>query len=634
MQKIRDRLGWPQYDGSPFDSAKDLALSVIAIGLAIYMVYATVYGPYKTTIVHMALYLSVSLLLYFLSEVRQKGRFGFVLDWGFALISAVSTLYIVVEYERIVNLMSASSMSTMDFLMGCGLVISALEAARRQSIVFALLALLATFYTLYGAFAPGVFQHPGLSMERFIFLNAYGPEGIFGLGLSVATNYLFMFILMATAFKAVGTTQFLLDISSAAFGRLTGGPGKASLFASAGLGSVVGSPVANVALTGSMTIPMMVDHGFKKEQAAAIEVLNSEGAQLVPPILGIAAFIMVELTGMTYATVVAAAVVPALLYYLSAYVIIDLEARKLGLRRDSGQLADIPGILLSGIHLVIPIFALFIFIFHYRFTPAYAGMVCFGLSIIFAQLRRASRFGLFRLLRILDEAVREAAKITGFIAALGLVEQGLTVTGLGVRMSEVFLVLSGGNEFAMLFLAVITTILFGMGMPTPLAYTLGAVFVAPPLVDAGFPLLAAHMFVFFFAIKSGSTPPVAVVAVVGAAIAKANWWPVAFLSFWYSLPGWLVAFAFMYAPELLHSGGTLFSNVWAISFATAGVFATSVALVGYWFGVLNLALRALLAVAGALTIAPGELSDVIGLAAIAVVLAPRLTAYLRRPSTA
>lgn len=603
---------------------RERALSALAVLLACYMVYATVYGPYRTTIVHMSLYLGASLVIYFLAEVKEKGRFGPAFDWFFALISAFATLYIVIEYQRISGLISARLMTPTDIAIGAALVISAVEAARRQSTVFAVLAVICILYTIFGQYAPGLLRHPGLSLERFIFLSGFGPEGIFGMGLSVAVNYLFMFMLMGAAFRTVGTTGFMLDFSTALFGRSMGGAGKTSLLASVGLGTVVASPTANVALTGSMTIPMMKESGYSPEQAAAIEVLNSEGAQMVPPILGIAAFIMVELTGISYATVVLASIVPATLYYLSAWIIIDLEARKRGLNQNKGSFSEAPKIFLGGLHLIFPIFALFFLIFYMDYTPAYAGMVCFGLSLVCAQIKSTSRFGPKRLYEIIDLGVREAVKITGFCVALGLIQQALTVTGLGVRMSEILLVFSGGYDFGMLCVALVAVIFLGLGLPTPLAYTLGAIFVAPPLVELGFPLLGVHMFIFFFAIKSGSTPPVAIVAVVGAAIAKANWWNTALLSFYYSIPGWLVAFAFVYEPALLFEFASVGEFLWPALVTTVGVGLLSVVLVGYFGGRLSTLERVVLTIASIALIVPEYMSSLAGLAVTALFLGMRL----------
>lgn len=588
-------------------------LSLIAVSLAAYMFYATVFGPYKTTLVHRAVFLGPILFIYFLSPFRSGDgwkRWGDVL---LAVIAVLATSYVTLFYEHISNLIGASLLTWMDLLVGGLLIIITLEAARRQSMIFFLIAVIAIAYTIYGQHFPGMFQHPGIGIKRFIFLNAFGPEGIFGVGLAVATNYLFMFILLGVTLQASGTSKFVIDVADAAVGHLAGGSGKASLFASAGLGTMVGSSIGNVVTTGAVTIPVMKKAGFKPHVAAAIEVLNSEGAQLIPPVMGAGAFIMAELIGIPYATIAIAAIVPSVLYYLSAYLIIHLEAKKNGLL---GGAINVPPIWTSirrGWHLTLPIITLFYLLISVKLTVAYAGMISVIVALAVAQLRPHTRMRWQVMVRVFDQGVRSAVVITGLIAALGLIQQGLTTTGLGGRFSEIMVVLSGGSAIGTAAIVVVVTVILGMGMPTPIAYVIAAIFVGPSLVDAGFPVLAAHMFIFFFAIKSGSTPPVAVVAVVAAGIAEADWWRTGWLAFWYSIPGWLVAFAFLFSPSLLLQENTSILTSLDIGSATLGVIGITAGIAGYAFAPLLLHERVLFSTGAVLLVFVGMLSDVSGI---------------------
>jgi len=635
MSKTAERTSKNGVDESATESRRqpiERCLSALAIVLALYMFYATVFGPYRTTIVHLSIYLGVMLVIYFLSEMRSQSAFGRILDWALAIGAGCSALYLVIDYERMGGLISASAMTRLDMVAGITLIIASVEAARRQSVAFCILAIIGSLYTVYGWLFPGAFAHPGVSPLRFIYLNAFGPEGIFGLGLSVATEYLFTFILMGTAFRAAGTTDFIVKLSNALFGRMMGGAGKASILASIGLGTVIGSPVAGAALVGSVTIPNMQRAGYRPEVAAAIETVNAEGAQLVPPILGAAAFIMVELTGISYLTVATAAIVPALLYYLSMWVLVDLEARKAGAKPMGGfSRSEILLIATSGIHLLVPILLLFILIFSLGFTAAYAGMACFGASIIVAQLRRQTRFGWKKILTILDTGTREAAKITGFVVALGLVQQALTVTGLGVRLTDLLLGFAGNDLLVTLAIGAAVSLVLGMGLPTPLAYTLAAVSVAPAINEAGVPLIAAHFFVFFFAIKSGSTPPIAVVAMVTAAIAKADWLKTANLSFVYSIPGWLTAFAFAFAPALLLIQPFSASVAWLIATTALAVVTATVALAGWMNGLLPLWQRVFLALVSACLISTSFVFSMLGFGGFLLAACYR---YIAKPRTA
>ncbi len=588
-------------------------LSAIAISLAAYMFYATIFGPYRTTLVHRAIFLGPILFIYFLSACRSGDglkRWG---DIALALLSVLTTAFVVFNYEHISNLIGASLLSRTDLLVGGLLILITLEAARRQSVIFFLIAVIAIIYTIYGRYFPGLFRHPGIDVERFIFLNAYGPEGIFGVGLAVATNYLFMFILLGVTLQASGTSKFVIDIADAVVGNLAGGPGKVSLLASAGLGTMVGSSIGNVVTTGAITIPVMKQAGFKPHVAAAIEVLNSEGAQLIPPVMGAGAFIMAELIGIPYATIAIAAIIPSALYYLSAYLIIHLEAKKNGLLGRKIGSVPIWTSIRRGWHLTLPIIALFYMLISVRLTVSYAGMISVVVALAVAQLRAHTRMSWKTILAVFDQGVRSAVKITGLIAALGLIQQGLTITGLGGRFSEIMVVMSGGSPLGMAAIVVVVTVILGMGMPTPIAYVIAAIFVGPSLVNAGFPILAAHMFIFFFAIKSGSTPPVAVVAVVAAGIAEADWWRTGWLAFWYSIPGWAVAFAFLITPALLLQESSGVITVLDLFSATLGVVGITAGVAGYAFGMLRVHERILLSIGAILLIFASIASSLVGI---------------------
>ncbi|NOX39104.1 MAG: TRAP transporter fused permease subunit [Alphaproteobacteria bacterium] len=617
----------------------ELGLSLIAVSLAAYMFYATIFGPYRTTLVHRAIFLGPILLIYFLSSCRSGNG---VKRWGdivLAVVGVLTTAFVVFNYEHISNLIGASLLSPTDLLVGGLLIVITLEAARRQSVIFCLIAVIAIIYTIYGPYFPGMFRHPGIDLKRFIFLNAYGPEGIFGVGLAVATNYLFMFILLGVTLQASGTSKFVIDVADAAVGHLAGGPGKVSLVASAGLGTMVGSSIGNVVTTGAITIPLMKQAGFKPHVAAAIEVLNSEGAQLIPPVMGAGAFIMAELTGIPYATIAIAAIIPSVLYYLSAYLIIHLEAKKNGLHGRKNSAVPIWISIKRGWHLTLPIIALFYMLISVRLTVSYAGMISVVVAIAVAQMRPHTRMSWKTIFGVFDNGVRSAVKITGLIAALGLIQQGLTITGLGGRFSEIMMAISGGSPLGTAAIVVAVTVILGMGMPTPIAYVIAAIFVGPSLVDAGFPILAANMFIFFFAIKSGSTPPVAVVAVVAAGIAEADWWRTGWLAFWYSIPGWAVAFAFLITPALLLQERSGLITVLNLLSATLGVVGITAGVAGYAIGVLRAHERLLLSIGAILLIFSSILSSLVGITVMSLGLAlhvrrtRRCMAKLEEPTT-
>jgi TRAP transporter 4TM/12TM fusion protein len=604
-------------------------LRVIGLGLFAYMAYATLFGPYKTTVVHLAIFAAAALFIAFMGRERSPATVRRRFEWGLDIIAAAAALgtmiYLIVEFERLLNLWGSTYLTRLDIWIGCVMVAVALEAARRQSIVLALLGLAGVAYMLYGSYLPGVFAHAGMDVRRFAYMVAYTTEGLFGTGLQVSATYLFMFMMFGAVLQATKTGEFIISLSNAALGRQTGGAAKGAMAASAGLGTVVGSSVGNVVATGSFTIPLMIRTGFKRHVAAAVETNTSEGAQLVPPIMGAGAFIMAQLTGIAYADIALAAILPAMLYYFSLYWVIHIEALKQGLHGLPEE--EIPSAresLRNGWHLLIAPCLLFWLLIVEAYTPAYAALIAMGVALVAGFARAGTRISLTELLTYLDDGVRQAAGITALVISIGLLQAAIVATGLGPRLTEIILAISDGSLIVTAVLSVVAATLLGMGMPTPIAYLLLAMFAAPALIAAGAPKLGAHLFLFYFAIKSGSTPPVALVAVVAAGIARANWWRTSITAFVHSLPGFIVAFMFLYSGALLMQGSWHVIILAAIS-AAVGVFALAAGIQGWCGDWITWPERAALLAAAISLINPGHLTDLAGLAIVTAILAFRLT---------
>lgn len=604
------------------------ALRTVGLGLFSYMAYATLFGPYKTTVVHLAIFAAATLFIAFLARSRSqkpllwKGQWG--LDILAAAIAVTSMVYLVIEYERLLNLWGANYLTPLDVWMGLAMVAVALEAARRQSVVLALLGLASVAYMLWGNHLPGVFSHAGMDIQRFTYLVSYTNEGLFGTGLQVAATYLFMFMLFGATLQATKTGDFIINLANAALGRQTGGAAKGAMAASAGLGTMVGSSVGNVVATGTFTIPLMIKTGFRRHVAAAIETNTSEGAQLVPPIMGAAAFIMAQITGISYATIAMAAILPAILYYLSLYWVIHIEALKEGLHgMPESEIPSARQAMRDGWHLLIAPALLFWLLIVESFTPAYASLISLAVALVAGMARASTRISLTELLNQFDIGIRQAAGITALIVSIGILQAGIVSTGLGPRLTEIILAVSDGSLLVTAFLAVIAATLLGMGMPTPIAYLLLAMFAAPALITAGAPKLGAHLFLFYFAIKSGSTPPVALVAVVAAGIANANWWKTAVTAFVHSLPGFIVAFMFLYSDALLLQGNAVQIAMAAVT-AGVGVFAMAAGIQGWCGDWIGWPERAALVAAAIALIDSGSITDLAGLAVVGTILALRL----------
>ena len=613
----------------PPPRAVAVLLQTVGLALFAYMAYATLFGPYRTTVVHLAIFAAATLFIAFLGRERSsdpmRRRLQWMLDCIAALAAVGSMLYLIVEFERLLNLWGSTYLTTTDVWVGLVMVAVALEAARRQSAILAGLGLAGVLYMLYGNLLPGVFAHAGMDVQRFTYMVAYTTEGLFGTGLQVSATYLFMFMMFGAVLQATRTGDFIINLANAALGRQTGGAAKGAMAASAGLGTMVGSSIGNVVATGAFTIPLMIRTGFKPHVAAAIETNTSEGAQLVPPIMGAGAFIMSQLTGIPYPTIALSAVLPAALYYLSLYWVIHIEALKEGLRGvPNDEIPSAIETLRDGWHLLIAPCLLFYLLIVESYTPAYASLISMAVAIVAGFTRASTRVSLAELLRTLDDGVKQAAMITALIISIGILQAAIVATGLGPRLTEIILAVSNGSLFVTAVLAVVAATLLGMGMPTPIAYVLLAMFAAPALIAAGAPKLGAHLFLFYFAIKSGSTPPVALVAVVAAGIARANWWHTAVTAFVQSIPGFIVAFMFLYSSALLMEGNWLAIVLAAVS-AGVGVFAMAAGVQGWCGGWVTWPERTALVIAAISLISPGRLTDLAGLVVVGGILAFRLS---------
>lgn len=551
-----------------------------------------------------------------------------------ALAATVATGYVVIHYTRILGLWGAPLLTPWDLVVGSILVAVVLEAARRESRALFVLSVASVAYILFGHHLPGPLAHAPISFRRFIFLAAYTGEGVFGLGLSVAAGYLFMFLLFSSALLRTRASDVVIDLFNSLVGHKVGGPAKTSMLASAGLGTMVGSSIANVVTTGSLTIPMMKRTGFPAHVAAAVEVVNSEGSQILPPVMGAAAFLMAEFTGIPYSTIALSAVIPAILYYVSTYVVIHAEAERRGLTGlPRHELPDAREVLRRGWHLLLAPGVLFYLLMVRGVTAAYAGLVSAGAALAGALCRKATRPNWRDVVAIFDDGVRQAARATALIISIGLIQQAVVTTGLGARLTELILSASGRSLVGTLLVALVVDTLLGMGMPTPIAYVLTASFVAPALEAVGVPRLAAHLFLFYFAVKSGSTPPVAVVAAVAASMARADFWKTALTSFWYAVPGFVVAFMFVYSPPLLMQGTPLEITLAACS-AAVGVVAAAGALTGWFWGWAAWWERAALGVGSVMLIKAGTATDLAGLALVAVPGLRRILGRQRQPQRA
>jgi TRAP transporter 4TM/12TM fusion protein len=483
-----------------------------------------------------------------------------------------------------------------------------------------ILGVILILYALFGQYAPGMFEHPGFLLERVV-SQLYGNDGIFGTPVAVTVTYVFMFVLFGAFMDACGAGTVLMDLAMAIAGRSRGGAAKIAIIASSFFGSLNGSPVANVTATGTFTIPLMKRTHYEPAFAGAVEAAASTGGQILPPIMGAAVFIMMEILGEPYLAIATAAIIPALLYYVGVFWMVDLEARRQGLKglpRD--QVPRFVSVLRKGGYLLIPILILVYYLVIAQVSPLRAAMWGIVSCLIVSSFQAKSRFNLKKIVDALYTAMRGTVMVMAACAVAGMIVGILGLSGLGINMANIIIGYSGGYLPATLLLATFVTLIMGIGMPTTGSYIIGATIIAPALVQLGVLPLAAHLFVLYFANISNITPPVALAGYAAGGIAGANPLTVGVKAFKLGLAGVLVPYAWVYGPELIlvgKTGSIIFSSCTAV----VGILALGAAIMGF-LGKrpLGAVTRILLAAAAIMLVIPEVLTDSIAVALIATAL--------------
>lgn len=468
------------------------------------------------------------------------------------------------------------------------------------------------------------FQDTPYSTAQLVFQVYSFTEGIFGTPLMVASTFVAVFLLYGALLERTGGGQFFLDLSIALFGRVRGGPAKISVIASGIFGSINGSAVANVASTGSLTIPLMKKVGLRSHYAGAVETAASSGGQLMPPIMGAAAFIMAQFIGVPYREVVIAATIPALLYFWALLVDIDLEAGRLNITSlDREELPSIARTLRDGWpHLISPVYLVYLLVIAGR-SPLRAGLYAVAAMLVVTQLKRSTRWSLKVLLEGFEAGARSAVPVALATASAGVVIASLSMTGLGLRLSGLLVDASGGNLFVLLLMTMVASIVLGLGLPTVAAYLILAVTIAPALIALDVPPMAAHLFIFYFGVMSASTPPVALAAFAASGIAGSDPMRTAFTSVRLGWIAFIVPFLFVYEPVLLADGGAL-----AITLAVISAFIAVVAVVsaaqGHLFTSMSVTARIASLAGGIALLIPGVVGDLPGYIIVIAVAALNL----------
>ncbi len=565
--------------------------------------------------IHLTLILALVFLIFPLRRGGEMEKASW-LDWILIFLSLSSGLYIILFYQQIV--LRAGMPNTADIVFGAIMILLILEACRRATgWVLVIIAGVMLLYNFLGPWIPGLLGHKGYSVSRVVSQMYLTTEGIFGVPLGVSASYIFLFIFLTSMLEKIGMGDFLLKLAMAVMGKYTGGPAKTAVMASGFMGSLSGSAVANVVGTGTFTIPLMKRNGYAAHFAGAVEACASSGGQLMPPIMGAAAFIIAEFLGIPYLSVVAAAIIPAALYYLGVLFGVHFEACRLGLKGlPREQLPNTWKVLKEGGHFLIPIVVLIIFLAVLRYTPVRAGFYAVLTAVAISFFRKETRLNLERFLEAVLAAARNTITVALACAAAGLVIGTINLTGTGLKISSFIISISGGNVMLALFLTAIVALIMGMGLPTTAAYIVVGTMAAPALVQMGLLPLSAHLFVFYFAIISAITPPVALAAYAAAGIAKDDPMKIGFTAVKLGLGAFIVPFLFSLNPALIARG-----DLWHISLSTftalCGITALAASSIGYFAKPASKLERVLLLAGALLMLKVGLSTDLIGLAFIA-----------------
>ncbi|MFQ5705402.1 MAG: TRAP transporter permease [Gemmatimonadales bacterium] len=568
--------------------------------------YAAGVSPFTALVqrpVHWAL---MAVLAYLGVGVRRRsaGKISLVVAAASIGAAIAAGAYMVAVHHQLVARAGAST--PLDLVMGALAVVVTLELARRTSgWGLVSVALLAITYAFAGPYLPGLLAHGGYGARRLIEHLYLSTEGIWGVPLGVSADFVYLFVLFGAVLDAGGGGKLLIALSSKIAGSSVGGPAKTASVASALMGSLSGSAVANVVTTGTLTIPVMKRTGFKPHFAAAIEAAASTGGQLMPPVMGAGAFILATWTNIPYTRVAVAAAIPAVLYYVALFMAIHLRARKMNVAVTPTE-ADAT---LSRIHLLLPLAVIVLFLGLGRspMRAAFWGVVTAAAMTLIAK---STRLDWPKARGALVAAASGTVQVAAACAAAGIVVGVASLTGIGLRMSQVIVTLSGGHLPIALLLTAIGSVLLGMGLPTTAAYVVLAALGAPALTQLGVPLLAAHLFIFYYGALSNITPPVALAAYSAAGIADAPPLKTASAAVALAAAGFVVPFAFVYGPPLLLDG-SLLQVLGATVTAALGVTALAAATIGYGRRTLVAWERAVLLAAGVALMLPDLVSNVV-----------------------
>jgi TRAP transporter 4TM/12TM fusion protein len=594
-------------------------IRVYAAGIAVWTVYAAVFAvidPWVMSVIFLCSIYGLVFVSIAPSPASDPRRVSPV-DWALSLASIATGVHMVIHApELVTRIQFLDDLSTAHVVFGSILFVTTIEATRRATgLGLTLLVLLLVVYNLFGDRLSGPLSHGVITYTHFLETNVFTSEGILGAAVRVTADYVFLFVLFGTLLAICGGGDFFFNLAAALTGKRVGGPAKIAVISAGMFGTISGSPTADVVTTGSVNIPIMRRLGYSRQFAGGLEAAASTGGSLMPPVMGSAAFIMAEMTGIEYRDIALAALGPALLYYAAILFQVHYQSKKFGF----AGLSSVPALwqtLKGGGIFAVPLVTITGFLAA-GYSPTLTALAGSISVIAVSLLTPRYRMSVVRLLSALHQTTLRIVPLAGACAAAGLISAGLTMTGMAGKFSQLIIMMSGGTLFGTLVAAAILTIVLGLGMPSAAAYILAAALIGPVLVKLGLDLIVAHMFLLYYALLSSISPPVASAAYAAASIAEANPIRIATIACRLAFVAFIVPFAFAYSPELLLIGDPFFILL-AFVTASLGVWLLAIAIEGYYAAPLSAVGRIGLTISGLLLLIPSVLGALIGAAILAI----------------
>lgn len=594
-----------------------------AVFLSLFALYTATAGVMVDMIQRGMVLLFVLIMVFAKPITKEETKWYVKLFYVIMLAASVFALvYQLVNYRKLA--ISMGALSDCELILGIILVVS-MWVATKTKIGWPIVIISGIFvlYAHFGDLLTGMISHRGYSIPRIVSHLVNGTSGIFGTPLGTAATMVIMFIIFGSFLDASGGTSFFMDLAIALTGKSKGGPAKAAVVSSALMGTISGNAASNVVTTGTFTIPLMKKTGYRAHVAGAIEAVASTGGQIMPPVMGAAAFIMAEMIGTSYGTIAMAAIIPSLLYYLSVFFMVHFEAVKNDISSlEEDEVPDLKSTWKMNWHTLISI-AVLIGSLALGFSAVKSALYGTVAAFVCSYFRKHTRITPKKLFKALISSAEGVVGVAVACGCAGIIIGSVSLTGLGLKLSSLIIAASGGHLLVALLLTFVTLFILGMGMPTAAAYIMVATLVAPGLQEMGLPVIAAHMFCLYGAVLSAITPPVALAAYAASGIAKADPIKIGFTACKFAAVAFIVPFFFAYQPALLWVGD-IKDVLLAMATSIFGVFGLAMSIQGFGRRKVILPLRVIMFVGALLMIYPGAVTDIIGLVMVIASMIPQL----------